>query len=154
VKELAQDPRLTEEQGKKKERVMPFTEARERMPLEKHDRAWWDAHFESIVFAGSGYYYLDGGYWYPAYGYDPDFDTYPFNGPIYAFGELSPDREIAAVQEALQANRYYGGAISSELDEATLAALTNFQTDKDLLATGAIDEPTVEALRLASSANQ
>jgi hypothetical protein len=40
---------------------------------ERHDREWWKQHFLAIVFVLGGYYYWDGGYWYPALGYDPEF---------------------------------------------------------------------------------
>ena len=55
-----------------------------------------------IVFVNSGYYFLDAGYWYPAWGYDPVNSYYDYDGPIYTYGNLLPDQVIANVQEALQ----------------------------------------------------
>jgi peptidoglycan hydrolase-like protein with peptidoglycan-binding domain len=43
---------------------------------------------------------------------------------------------------------YYLGAVTGSLSVETRAALVNFQRDYGLIVTGAIDEPTVEALGL------
>jgi hypothetical protein len=125
-----------------------FAEARQRMSLERHDRGWWEQRYNRIVRAGSGYYFFDAGYWYPAFGYDPQFDLYPYDGPIYAVGDMSPDQETAAIQMKLAQAGYYSDSITGVLDSTTQAAIARFQTDHDLFATGAIDEPTAEALGL------
>lgn len=119
------------------------------MSRERHDRAWWEKRFNGIFRGGTGYYYLDGGYWYPAFGYNPEVDTYASEDPIYAITDLTPDQEIATVQTALQADRYYNGSITGVLDTTTLEAIANFQADNGLLVTGAIDQPTLEALGLS-----
>jgi hypothetical protein len=113
-----------------------------------HHRNWWKENFETIVFVNSGYYFLDAGYWYPAWGYDPLYSYYDYDGPIYTYGNLLPDQVIANVQEALQEAGYYFGQITGSLSVETRAALANFQRDYGLIITGAIDEPTVEALGL------
>jgi hypothetical protein len=115
---------------------------------EWHDRAWWHEHCDRIVFVSTGYYFLDGSYWYPAWGYDPFYNYYDYDGPIYTYGDLLPDEVIANVQVALQDAGYYFGPVTGSLDAATRAALANFQRDYGLPITGAIDEPTVEALGL------
>jgi hypothetical protein len=130
------------------QRPPSFSEARERMPRERHDRAWWDQRYERIVWGGTGYYFLDAGYWYPAFGYDPEVDTYPYDGPIYATADLTPDQEIATVQATLQADGYYNGSVTRVLDAATLTAITEFQTANGLMVTGALDQPTLDALGL------
>ena len=115
---------------------------------EWHNRDWWKQNCNTIVFVIGGYYFLDAGYWYPAWGYDPLNSYYDYDGPIYTYGSLLPDQVIANVQGALQDTGYYFGAITGSLSVETRAALANFQRDYGLIITGAIDEPTVEALGL------
>jgi hypothetical protein len=113
-----------------------------------HHRDWWRQHCNNIVFVTGGYYFLDASYWYPAYGYDPLNSYYDYDGPIYTYGNLLPDQVIANVQAALQDAGYYFGAVTGSLSVETRAALANYQRDQGLIVTGAIDEPTVEALGL------
>jgi len=113
-----------------------------------HNRDWWRQHCNNIVFVTGGYYFLDASYWYPAYGYDPLSNYYDYDGPIYTYSNLLPDQVIANVQAALQDAGYYFGSVTGSLSVETRAALANFQRDQGLIITGAIDEPTVEALGL------
>jgi Putative peptidoglycan binding domain len=115
---------------------------------EWHNRDWWHEHCKTIVFVNTGYYFLNGTYWYPAFGYDPLNSYYDYDGPIYTYGNLLPDQVIANVQAALQDAGYYFGAVTGSLSVETRAALVNFQRDQGLIVTGAIDEPTVESLGL------
>ena len=115
---------------------------------EWHDRNWWHDHCDTIVFVTTGYYFLDGSYWYPAYGYDPSQSYYDYDGPVYTYSNLLPDEVIANVQTALQGAGYYYGPITGSLSVDTRAAIANFQRDYNLPMTGAIDEATVEALGL------
>jgi hypothetical protein len=123
-------------------------EASRRHWHEWHDRNWWHNHCETIVFVTTGYYFLDGSYWYPAYGYDPLQTYYDYDGPVYTYSNLLPDEVIANVQTALQDAGYYPGSITGSLNVDTRAAIANFQRDYGLPITGAIDEETVEALGL------
>jgi Putative peptidoglycan binding domain len=125
-----------------------YSDAFRRHWHEWHDRDWWHNHCDTIVFVTSGYYFLDGSYWYPAWGYDPLQASYDYDGPIYTYGDLLPDEVIANVQVALQDAGYYLGTITGSIDVETRAALANFQRDYGLPITGAIDEPTVETLGL------
>jgi len=125
-----------------------FADALRRNWHEWHNRDWWRQHCNKIVFITGGYYFLDASYWYPAYGYDPSNSYYDYDGPIYTYGNLLPDQVIANVQGALQNAGYYLGAVTGSLSVETRAALVNFQRDYGLIVTGAIDEPTVEALGL------
>ena len=118
---------------------------------EWHDRNWWHDHCDKIVFVFTGYYFLEGSYWYPAYGYDPLQTYYDYDGPVYTYGNLLPDEVIANVQTALQEAGYYFGAITGSLNFETRGALANFQRDYGLQITGAIDEATVESLGLGQS---
>jgi len=127
---------------------VPFDEAFRRHWHESHDRNWWHDHCETIVFVTTGYYFLDGSYWYPAYGYDPLQTYYDYDGPVYTYSNLLPDEVIANVQTALQDGGYYYGQITGSLSVDTRAAIANFQRDYGLQITGAIDEATVEALGL------
>jgi Putative peptidoglycan binding domain len=115
---------------------------------EWHDRNWWHDHCQTIVFVNTGYYFLDGSYWYPAYGYDPLQTYYDYDGPVYTYSNLLPDEVIANVQTALQDAGYYYGPITGSLSVDTRAAIANFQRDYGLTISGAIDEPTVGALGL------
>lgn len=138
-------------QGKKwrhKKDHISHDEAFRRHWHERHDRNWWHDHCNTIVFVSAGYYFLDGSYWYPAYGYDPFQTYYDYDGPIYTYSNLLPDEVIANVQTALQDAGYYFGEITGSLGVDTRAALANFQRDYSLPITGAIDEETVEALGL------
>jgi hypothetical protein len=128
-----------------------YDEAFRRHWHEWHDRNWWHDHCDTIVFVTTGYYFLDGSYWYPAWGYDPLQSYYDYDGPIYTYSDLLPDEVIANVQTALQEAGYYVGAITGSLSIDTRAALANFQRDYGLPITGAIDEATVEALGLSDS---
>ena len=125
-----------------------FDQAFRRHWHEWHDRNWWHTHCDTIVFVSTGCYFLDGSYWYPAWGYDPLQSYYDYDGPIYTYGDLLPDEVIANVQTALQDAGYYYGEITGSLGVDTRAALANFQRDYSLQITGAIDEGTVEALGL------
>jgi Putative peptidoglycan binding domain len=132
----------------KKKDHCSFNEAFRRHWHEWHDRNWWHNNCETIVFVNTGYYFLDGSYWYPAYGYDPLQTYYDYDGPIYTYSNLLPDEVIANVQTALQDAGYYYGPITGSLSVDTRAAIANFQRDYGLSITGAIDEETVEALGL------
>ena len=125
-----------------------YADALRRNWHEWHHRDWWKQNCNTIVFVTGGYYFLDAGYWYPAYGYDPLNSYYDYDGPIYTYGNLLPDQVIANVQGALQDAGYYFGAVTGSLSVETRAALVNFQRDQGLVVTGAIDEPTVELLGL------
>ncbi|MGE5212981.1 MAG: peptidoglycan-binding domain-containing protein [Nitrospirota bacterium] len=125
-----------------------FDDAFRRHWHEWHDRNWWHDNCQTIVFVNTGYYFLDGSYWYPAYGYDPLQTYYDYDGPVYTYSNLLPDEVIANVQTALQGAGYYYGPITGSLSVDTRAAIANFQRDYGLTITGAIDEPTVEALGL------
>ncbi len=115
---------------------------------EWHDRDWWRQHCNTIVFVSGGYYFLDAGYWYPAWGYDPLNSYYDQDGPIYTYSNLLPDEVIGNVQVALQEAGYYAGPATGSLNVETRAALANYQRDQGLLITGAIDQPTIESLGL------
>jgi hypothetical protein len=137
--------------GHDKKHGISFDEAFRRHWHEWHDRNWWHNHCNTIVFVTTGYYFLDGSYWYPAYGYDPLQTYYDYDGPIYTYSNLLPDEVIANVQTALQDAGYYYGPITGSLSVDTRAAIANFQRDYGLPITGAIDEATVEALGLDQS---
>jgi hypothetical protein len=131
-----------------------FLDAFHRHRHEWHDRDWWHNHCDTIVFVTNAYYFLDGSYWYPAFGYDPLNSYYDYDGPIYTYGNLLPDEVIANVQVALQDAGYYYGQITGSLSFDTRAALANFQRDYGLEITGAIDEATVETLGLYQTDSQ
>jgi Putative peptidoglycan binding domain len=125
-----------------------YAEAMRRYRHERHDHDWWKQHYVIIVLVGGGYYYQDSGYWYPAWGYDPNYERYDYDGPIYTYGNLLPDQVIVNVQQALKELGYYAGDINGSLGVNTRRALTAYQQDYGLDATGVVDEATVRALGL------
>jgi hypothetical protein len=113
-----------------------------------HDRSWWRSHCDRIVFVSGGWYYWNAGYWFPAWGYDP-YAYYAYDGPIYAYDGLAPDRVIVDVQEQLQRAGYYDGPIDGILGPMTREAIAAFQADNGLAVTSVIDEPTLATLGIA-----
>jgi hypothetical protein len=114
-----------------------------------HDQGWWHHHHNHIVFVFGAPYYWDSGYYYPAWGYYPTANYY-YDGPIYASSpEIDPGQEVANVQAALQQQGFYQGEIDGVLGPQTRAALAEYQSAQGLEPTGAIDEPTAEALGIA-----
>jgi hypothetical protein len=128
--------------------ALSFSDAQRRFRHERHDRAWWKSRYRTIVFVTGGYYYWDAGYWFPAWGYDPLYDNYDYDGPIYTYGNLLPDQVIYNVQRALQQLGYYAGGLTGSIGNATRAAIAAYQQDAGLAVTGGIDAPTVSALGL------
>jgi hypothetical protein len=147
-REKPEAPKHAHDKKHHKKDHISHDEASRRHWHERHERNWWHDHCDTIVFVTTGYYFLDGSYWYPAYGYDPLQTYYDYDGPIYTYGNLLPDEVIANVQTALQDAGYYFGQITGSLGVDTRAAIANFQRDYGLEITGAIDGATVEALGL------
>jgi hypothetical protein len=125
-----------------------YADAMRRYRHERHDHDWWKQHYIVIVLVGGGYYYHDSGYWYPAWGYDPTYERYDYDGPIYTYGNLLPDQVIINVQRALKELGYYAGDVNGSLGVNTRNALAAYQQDYGLDATGVVDEATVRALGL------
>ncbi len=116
---------------------------------EWHDHSWWYGHYgANLALIAGGWYFLNAGYWAPAWGYNPAESYYPYNGPIYAYNNLPPDQVIANVQAALQAQGYYNGEIDGLLGPMTRDALSAYQAANNLYTTAAIDQPTLESLGL------
>ena len=111
-----------------------------------HDHDWWRHHHTRIILISGGWYYWDAGWWYPAWGYDPVYCYYPYDGPIYAYNDLPPDQVIADVQSSLQEQGYYTGEVDGLLGPLTRAALADYQRDHGLYMTAAIDQPTLASL--------
>ena len=125
-----------------------YADAMRRYRHERHDHDWWKQHYIVIVLVGGGYYYHDSGYWYPAWGYDPNYERYDYDGPIYTYGNLLPDQVILNVQRALKELGYYAGDLNGSLGVNTRNALAAYQQDYGLDTTGVVDEATVRALGL------
>ena len=125
-----------------------YADAMRRYRHERHDHDWWKQHYIVIVLVGGGYYYHDSGYWYPAWGYDPNYERYDYDGPIYTYGNLLPDQVIVNVQRALRELGYYAGDLNGSLGVNTRNALAAYQQEYGLDITGVVDEATVRALGL------
>lgn len=126
-----------------------FEQARRNHHRERHDRSWWRSRYNRIVLFGGGYYFWNNNYWYPAYGYDPYNSNYTYDEPIYGYDDLPPGQVIANVQSALQEQGYYNDAVDGLIGPNTRAAISNFQRDRGLPITAAIDGPTLQALGLS-----
>lgn len=113
-----------------------------------HDRGWWSSHYNRIIFVSGGWYFWDGGYWYPAWGYAP-YAYYPYDGPIYGYGNLAPDQIVVEVQTQLRRDGYYAGSIDGVLGPMTRQAIAAFQADHGLAITSTVDEPTLSTLGLS-----
>ena len=113
-----------------------------------HDRGWWRSHYNRIVFVNGGWYFWNAGYWFPAWGYATD-AYYPYDGPIYGYNGMTPDRVIVDVQQQLQRDGYYDGPIDGVLGPMTREAIASFQADNGLAVTSVIDEPTLSTLGVA-----
>lgn len=123
-------------------------EARRRHHRQHHHRDWWRSRYSRFALFGTGYYFWDNGYWFPAYGYDPAYNTYAYAEPIYGYDDLEPAQVIANVQTELQRLGYYRYAVDGQMGPATRAAIANYQRDTGLAITSAIDEPTLQSLGL------
>ncbi len=115
---------------------------------EWHDSNWWHSHSNNVVFIFGGWYALNAGWWYPAWGYAPN-AYYAYDGPIYAYNNLPPDQVIANVQTALQEQGYYHGEVDGLLGPLTREAIAGYQRDHGLYETAAIDQPTLESLGMS-----
>lgn len=129
-------------------RRVSFAEASRRYDHARHDRNWWRGHYSNIILAGGGYYYWDSGYWCPAWDYDTNYNTYPYDGPIYGFDNLNPDQVVADVQIQLKQEGYFDGLVNGILDQPTQAAIANYQRDHNLAVTAVVDAATVTSLGL------
>jgi Putative peptidoglycan binding domain len=116
---------------------------------EWHDRNWWDNHYRNnFVFVFGAPYYWNAGYWFPAWGYNPN-AYYAWDGPIYAYNRLPPDQVIANVQAALQQQGYYHGEVDGLIGPLTRGAIADYQRDHGLYTTSTIDQPTLHSLGIA-----
>jgi hypothetical protein len=112
------------------------------------DRDWYDHNYTRIILVSGGWWYWNTGYWYPAWGYDQSYSYYPYDGPIYSYGDLTPDQIIIGVQTQLQRDGYYVGSIDGILGPLTRQAIAAFQADNGLAVTSAVDQPTLATLGL------
>jgi Putative peptidoglycan binding domain len=113
---------------------------------EWHDQDWWHNHHgNNIVFAFGAPYYWSAGYWFPAWGYNPN-AYYAWDGPIYGYNRLPPDQVIANVQAALQQQGYYNGEVDGLIGPVTRGAIADYQRDHGLYMTSTIDQPTLQSL--------
>src|SRR5215471_13687733 len=128
--------------------VMSYSTALEHCQRDRHPHVWWTQQYAVIVYSVGGYYYFDAGYWYPALGYSPNYESYDYDGPIYTYGNLLPDQVILNVQRALKDLGYYEGALSGSLSAATRYAISAYQEDNGLAVNGVVDAPLVYSLGL------
>src|SRR5215471_2621029 len=114
-----------------------------------HDQNWWHGHYgNNIVFVFGSPYYWNAGYWFPAWGYNPN-AYYAWDGPIYAYNRMPPDQVIANVQASLQQQGYYHGQVDGLIGPLTRGAIADYQRDHGLYTTSTIDRPTLRSLGMA-----
>jgi hypothetical protein len=117
---------------------------------EWHDRGWYASRYATVSLIAGGWYYLNNGYWAPAWGYNEAESYYPYDGPIYAGPSGRPaDQVVADVQGVLKEQGYYKGEVDGLVGPQTREALTAYQEAAGLPATASIDEPTLESLGLS-----
>src|SRR4051812_5464065 len=129
-----------------------------------HDHNW---HGHRCHFHNNFWYIYDPFPWY-GYGYPYAWDYYPYGSysdpgyyeeGAYADGAYSDNGQysqepnasgsrVSEVQRALARAGYYDGAIDGVLGAGTRRALRNYQRDHGLDATGGINQPLIESLRL------
>lgn len=114
----------------------------------EYDRAWWRRNYSRFALFGGGYYYWNSGYWYPAYGYDPRYNSYAYDAPLYSYNGLAPAQVIARAQSLLQQRGYYNAPVDGTYGPVTRQALMNYQADHGLPMTGEIDQATLNSLDL------
>ena len=115
---------------------------------QRHDRNWWRQSNYRLVRYGGGYWYWNNGWWYPAYGYDPYYSRYVYDGPIFGYGYAAPGDVTVEVQRALAQRGYYYGPVDGILGPGTRHAIQRYQIDRGLAVTAAIDEQTLYTLGL------
>jgi len=115
---------------------------------QRHDRNWWRHSNYRLVRYGGGYWYWNSGWWYPAYGYDPYYSHYVYDGPIFGYGYAAPGDVTVEVQRALAQQGYYYGPIDGILGPGTRSAIQRYQINHGLAVTAAIDEQTLYTLGL------
>ncbi|HKR94288.1 MAG TPA: peptidoglycan-binding domain-containing protein [Candidatus Angelobacter sp.] len=115
-----------------------------------HDQNWWHNHYggNNFVFVFGAPYYWNAGYWFPAWGYNPN-AYYAWDGPIYGHNRMPPDQVIANVQSALQQQGYYHGDVDGLIGPLTRGAIADYQRDHGLYTTSTIDQPTLQSLGIA-----
>jgi hypothetical protein len=95
------------------------------------------------------YDYYSYGYPYPySYGYDPgyyDSDAYDNQN---GYADQSADSTVAAVQQRLAREGYYGGQIDGVFGQETRAAIAEYQSNHGLRVTGSLTTDTLQALGL------
>jgi len=113
-----------------------------------HGHDWWRHHCDVIIFVDWGWWGWWDGWWYPAWGYDPYYQYYDYDGPIYGYSGLPPDEVVAGVQSELQRLGYYSYAVDGVMGPLTQHAINSYQRDHRLPITGTIDPATVGSLGL------
>jgi len=114
-----------------------------------HGHDWWNHNCSPVILIDWGWWGWNDGWWYPAWGYDPYYSNYEYNGPIYGYDGLPPDEVVANVQSELQRRGYFSYAVDGKLGALTQAALNRYQRDNHLPITGTIDPATIGSLGLA-----
>jgi hypothetical protein len=114
-----------------------------------HDQNWWRGHYgNNLVFVFGSPYYWNAGYWFPAWGYNPN-AYYAWDGPIYGHNRMPPDQVIANVQASLQQQGYYHGEVDGLIGPLTRGAIADYQRDHGLYTTSTVDQPTLQSLGIA-----
>ena len=108
-----------------------------------HDHDWWKHHCVAFIFFDWGWWAWDDGWWYPAWGYDPN-SYYEYNQPIY--GDIAPQQIVAGVQAKLQELGYYTYSIDGRMGPLTQAALARYQRDHHMNITSGVDPATLNSL--------
>ena len=116
---------------------------------EYRSRDYWSQRYNRFELVNGGYYYINNGYWYPAWGYDSAYSRYTYDIPVYAYHGLPPDQVLREAQSQLRNLGYYRGSVDGLFGPMTRSALRGFQSEYGLPVTGAADEATLYALGMS-----
>ena len=116
---------------------------------EYQSRDYWSQRYNRFELVNGGYYYINNGYWYPAWGYDSAYSRYTYDIPVYAYHGLPPDQVLREAQSQLRNLGYYRGSVDGLFGPMTRTALRGFQSEYGLPVTGAADEATLYALGMS-----
>src|SRR6266550_1312264 len=122
--------------------------------VERHDANWhrdWDRHHGH--FFHHRFFVFNDGFWF---GLDPWFypydDYYAYDDQDYYGSDASPDpysvSMVGAVQSDLARQGYYRGVIDGVYGPQTRAAITRYQSNHGLRATGSLTTATLRSLGL------
>jgi len=119
---------------------------------ERHDANWhrdWDRRHGH--FFRNRFFVFDDGFWFGFYPWDY---YYPYDQDYYGYDESTDPYSVStvgAIQSDLAKQGYYRGVIDGVYGPRTRVAITRYQSNHGLRATGSLTPATLQSLRLPQS---